>query len=142
MTPPDPPHHVYVTGAGFTHAFVQAAPLLVDNFDNDNLVDAVRGLPLASRFVLPLPALAEQSEIVRILDARLEAAKALDKEVDASFARADALRQSILKQAFSGKLVPQDADDEPATILLQRIAAQNASQKPIRTTRKRKAPIA
>ena len=133
---------MYVTGAGFTHAFVQTAPLLVDNFDNDNLVDAVRGLPLASRFVLPLPALAEQSEIVRILDARLEAAEALDKEVDARFARADALRQSILKQAFSGKLVPQDADDEPATILLQRIAAQNASQKPIRTTRKRKAPIA
>ena len=40
---------MYVTGAGFTRAFVQAAPLLVDNFDNDNLVDAVRGLPLASR---------------------------------------------------------------------------------------------
>ena len=133
---------MYVTGAGFTHAFVQAAPLLVNNFHNDNLVDAVRGLPLASRFVLPLPALAEQSEIVRILDARLEVAEAVDKEVDASFARADALRQSILKQAFSGKLVPQDADDEPAIILLQRIAAQNASQKPVRTTRKRKAPIA
>ena len=65
----------------------------------------------------------------RILDARLEAAEALEAEIDANLARADGLRQSILKQAFSGKLVPQDPDDEPATVLLKRIKAERAPKK-------------
>ena len=47
----DPPRHVYVTGAGFTRAFVPGAPLLVDNFDNDVLVEKVRGLPKASQLL-------------------------------------------------------------------------------------------
>ncbi len=40
---------VYVTGAGFTRAFIPTAPLLVGNFENDHLVDAVRNMPAASR---------------------------------------------------------------------------------------------
>ena len=40
---------LYVTGAGFTRAFVRRAPLLVGDFENDSLVAAVRGLPAASR---------------------------------------------------------------------------------------------
>ena len=93
-------------------------------------------------FMLPLPSLAEQSEIVRILEERLESADALEAETDANFARAEALRQSILKQAFSGQLVPQNPDDEPATILLERIKAETTSQKPKGKTRKLKAAIA
>ena len=79
---------------------------------------------------LPVPycSPAEQAEIVRILDERFEAVDTLNAEVTANLARAEALRRSILKQAFSGKLVPQDPDDEPATVLLQRIRAKNASQ--------------
>ena len=74
-------------------------------------------------FVLPLPSLAEQAEIVRILNERLEAVDTLQAEMDANLARADALRQSILKKAFSGELVSQDPDDEPAQALLARIRA-------------------
>lgn len=69
---------------------------------------------------------AEQTEIVRILDARLEAADALEAEIDAALTRANALRQSILKKAFSGQLVPQDPHDEPASVLLERIKADRA----------------
>ena len=58
-------------------------------------------------FVLPLPSLAEQAEIVRVLRGRLEAAEGLDSEIDASLVRADLLRQSILKRAFAGQLVPR-----------------------------------
>lgn len=69
---------------------------------------------------------AEQAEIVRRLDARLEAADALEAEIDAALTRANALRQSILKKAFSGHLVPQDPTDEPASALLERIKADRA----------------
>lgn len=47
----DSPRHVYVTGAGFTRAFVPDAPLLVDDFDNNLLVRKVSGLPKASELL-------------------------------------------------------------------------------------------
>ena len=87
-------------------------------------------------FVLPLPSLAEQSEIVRILDARLEAARSLEREIDANLARAEALRQSILQMAFSGQLIPQDPTDEPASALLARIRAERDT-KPSKRSRRR-----
>lgn len=74
-------------------------------------------------YPFPICSQAEQAEVVRILDDRLEAAEDLDKEIDANLVRAEALRQSILKQAFAGQLVPQDPNDEPAQALLARIRA-------------------
>ncbi|KAA2312747.1 hypothetical protein E0K93_16520 [Puniceibacterium sp. HSS470] len=71
---------------------------------------------------------AEQAEIVRLLDAKLEAADALGAEIDDALTRADAMRQSILKKAFSGQLVPQDPDDEPASALLEQIKAEKAER--------------
>ncbi len=91
-------------------------------------------------FVLPLPSLAEQSEIVRVLEERLESADALQSEIDTNLARAEALRQSILKRAFSGELVPQSPNDEPAQALLARIRAsrdRSSSTKPRKSARRR-----
>ena len=85
---------------------------------------------------VPICSPAEQSEIVRILEARLEAAEMLDMEIDANLARADALRQSILKQAFAGQLVPQNSKDEPAVAVLARIRTESA-QVPARRRKKR-----
>ena len=83
---------------------------------------------------LPVPycSVAEQAEIIRILDKCLEATDGLESEIEAAFTRAEALRQSILKNAFSGRLVPQDPNDEPAATLLQRILAKKASHNPYR----------
>ena len=91
-------------------------------------------------FVLPLPSLAEQSEIVRILNERLEAVDTLQAEMDANLARAEALRQSILRRAFSGQLLPQDPADEPAQALLARISASrggDSTKKPRKRARRR-----
>ncbi len=74
----------------------------------------------------PICSPAEQAQITRILDARLTAADAMEAEINAALLRAEALRQSILKQAFSGTLVPQDPTDEPAPTLLARIKAERA----------------
>ncbi|BAQ68702.1 type-1 restriction enzyme StySJI specificity protein HsdS [Rhodovulum sulfidophilum] len=76
----------------------------------------------------PLCSTEEQAEITRILDEHLSAADALEAEIDAGLTRAEALRQSILKQAFSGKLVPQDPKDEPAATLLARIRAEKGTK--------------
>ena len=76
---------------------------------------------------VPICSLAEQAEVIRILDTCLEAAEVLNMEIDANLARADALRQSILKRAFAGQLVPQDPEDEPAAVLLARIQAERTT---------------
>ena len=48
----------------------------------------------------------------------------LDQTLATALQQSEALRQSILKKAFSGQLVPQDANDEPAARLLERIRAE------------------
>ena len=58
------------------------------------------------------------------VERRLSVIQQAEATVEASLARAERLRQSILKQAFSGRLVPQDPDDEPASALLERIKAE------------------
>ena len=102
----------------------------------------ISGTDLKAMPVL-LPPLAEQRRIVAEVERRLSVVQQAEATVEASLVRAERLRQSILKQAFSGKLVPQDPDDEPASALLERIkaereAAQEAAPRR-RTSRTRKA---
>ena len=73
---------------------------------------------------IPLSPLAEQHRIVAEVDRRLSVVQQTEAAVEANLTRAERLRQSILKQAFSGKLVPQDPNDEPASVLLERIRAE------------------
>ncbi|MBI2899888.1 MAG: restriction endonuclease subunit S [Planctomycetes bacterium] len=68
-----------------------------------------------------LPPLAEQNCIVAEVERRLSVTDRLETLVETNLARAARLRQSILKRAFEGKLVPQDPGDEPASVLLERI---------------------
>lgn len=74
-----------------------------------------------SKIVLPLPPLAEQEEIVKEIERRFTAAEEVEKIAEQSLTQAERLRQSILKRAFEGELVPQDPKDEPAEKLLERI---------------------
>ena len=77
---------------------------------------------------IPLPPLAEQQRIVAEVERRLSVVQQAEATVEASLTRAERLRQSILKQAFSGRLVPQDPDDEPASVLLERIRAEREAE--------------
>ena len=81
----------------------------------------IKGLPL------PIPPPAEQHRIVAEVERRLSVIQQAEAAVEANLTRAERLRQSILKQAFSGKLVPQDPNDEPASVLLERIRAERAA---------------
>ena len=75
-------------------------------------------------YLIPLPPLAEQQRIVTEVERRLSVVGQSEAAVEASLARAGRLRQSILKQAFSGQLVAQDPGDEPASALLERIRGE------------------
>ncbi len=89
---------------------------------------------------VPLPPLAEQQRIVAEVERRLSIADEVAASVGFALARAARLRQSILKRAFEGKLVPQDPNDEPASVLLARIRAgreRAASAAPKRRARRR-----
>ncbi len=72
---------------------------------------------------IPLPPLAEQIRIVEEVERRLSIIDGL-KSLDTSLQRAETLRQKVLQDAFTGKLVEQDPNDEPASILLERIKAE------------------
>lgn len=76
---------------------------------------------------IPLPSLVEQRQIVRRVEQLFAFADQLEVRVKAAQARIDRLTQSILAKAFRGELVPQDPNDEPASVLLDRIKAQRAS---------------
>ena len=65
----------------------------------------------------------------------------LELQVEANLKRAERLRKAILKRAFEGRLVPQDPDDEPASVLLERIRGERAQREAEqRLARKRKPP--
>lgn len=89
-----------------------------------------------SSIAIPLPPLAEQERIVNELDAQLSAIDVVEADIDLNLQKAEALRQSILKKAFAGELVPQDPADEPAAALLARIRAEREAQPVNRRTRR------
>jgi type I restriction enzyme S subunit len=92
-------------------------------------------------FVIPVPCLDDQHRLVDEAEACLTVADHIQIALDANLQRAERMRQSILRKAFAGQLVPQDPADEPASVLLERIrAARGASatgQKRVTGSRRR-----
>lgn len=87
-------------------------------------------LETLENLVIPLCCGDEQKLLMQILDERFSIIDQLETTITTSLQQAEALRQSILKKAFSGQLVPQHPDDEPASVLLERIRAERAAQDP------------
>lgn len=89
-------------------------------------------------FKVPLPPLIEQEEVEALVDEHMDKIGQLESWCKTELARSAALRQSILKDAFAGRLVPQNPADEPATDLLARIRETRAAA-PRKTQRKARA---
>ena len=88
---------------------------------------------------IALPPLAEQRAIVAEVDSRLNECAKQGILLAEAQERASILRQSILKRAFEGGLVPQDPADEPASVLLERIRAEREAKRK-RNNRRRAKP--
>ena len=89
------------------------------------------------KYPLRLPPLNEQTEIVRRVEQLFALADQLEAKVKTAQTRVDQLTQSILAKAFRGELVPQDPNDEPASVLLERIKAQRAAEPKAKRGRKK-----
>jgi type I restriction enzyme S subunit len=76
---------------------------------------------------VPLCSGLEQEEIFGQIERQFSITDQLDQNLSTALQQAEALRQTILKKAFSGQLVPQDPNEEPASVLLERIQAEKAA---------------
>jgi type I restriction enzyme S subunit len=95
---------------------------------------------LNSVFV-PTPPLKEQQEIARRINLAFLRAKRLEAEAARAMALLDRLEAGILIKAFKGKLVPQDPNDDGASVLLDRIKATRNQQVQSQPKRGRKASV-
>ena len=75
---------------------------------------------------IPLPPLQEQHVITRQIEIAFDSLQLVQVELDRLQEQSTVQRQNILRAAFAGQLVPQDPDDEPASVLLARIRAEHA----------------
>ena len=92
-------------------------------------------------FTFPLPPETEQGEIIsRSVDA-VHSVTGSSHVIADLLQQAIALRQSILKRAFEGELVPQDPRDEPASLLLGRIRVTREVQRPKKKSRHSKTSV-
>ncbi|QOJ08604.1 restriction endonuclease subunit S [Nitrosomonas sp. H1_AOB3] len=96
-------------------------------------------LQIVKSITLPLPPNVEQCEIMQLLDGQFDQIRQQQRAVELALKQSAAQRKNILKAAFSGQLVPQDPNDEPASVLLERIRAERAEHEAVRKPRGRKA---
>lgn len=107
----------------------------------------VLNLGIIKTIPFPLPPIEEQHQIVKQIESRLSVCDSIEQNIKESLSKAEALRQSILKKAFEGNLLTaqelaeckQAVDYEPASVLLERIKAEQKSPADNTDKRRKKA---
>ncbi len=82
----------------------------------------LKGVPI------PLPSLEEQTVIFEKADSLFSIADQIEARYEAAKAQLDQLPQAILAKVFRGELVPQNPNDEPASVLLERIQTEKSGK--------------
>lgn len=91
-----------------------------------------------SEYSIPLAPLNEQKRIVQKIEELFSLIENIEKNIYSDLSKLNTLRSAILKQAFEGKLVPQDPNDEPAEILLEKIKQEKQLIQKQKASRKKK----
>ena len=123
----------------FYIAYVRGSPQVghyVSEVNHGATRDGINTIQLLEMPV-SIPPLSEQFRIIAEVDRLLSIIQQAESTVEASLKRVERLRQSILKQAFIGQLVPQDPDDEPASALLEWIKAEGDAARSTNASRPR-----
>lgn len=90
---------------------------------------AVRDNDVLSQIICIPHSIEEQKKIVEEIEKRFAVVDDVEKVVEENIEKAKQLKQSILKKAFEGRLVPQDPTDEPASTLLEKIKQERSKKK-------------
>lgn len=121
----------------FLKYFLQS-PIIQTWINNDNYGTTRQALTktMIENIMVPKIEVSEQQKIVELIETQFSIIDQLEADIDTNLKKAETLRQSILKKAFSGQLVPQDPNDEPASVLLEKIKAEKAKLKPSKKRKK------
>lgn len=110
-------------------AIIEAASKSTSGVNNVNSTQ-LKGIEL------PLPPIDKQREIVHRIETAFAKIDRLASEAEKALKLTDRLDQRLLAKAFAGELVPQDPNDEPAAVLLERIHAERGAKPKVRRGRR------
>jgi type I restriction enzyme, S subunit len=96
---------------------------------------------LLAALPIVIPPIAEQQEIVRRVEALFAKADRIEAQYKSARQQVDRLTPALLAKAFRGELVPQDPNDEPAKVLLERVKEVRSATQPAKKGRVKKEKI-